>query len=99
MSEGWQASARQARAIVSVRTEASGHWSLLLLTAEMETSMTVIETLYTRFPPLLGLARKQVATWKRNRRTRRHLADLPPWLLKDVGITPRQAREEARRFF
>ncbi len=59
--------------------------------------MDIIETAYSRIPPLWQDARSRFAIWRRNRRTRRQLADLPPWLLKDVGITRRQAREEARR--
>ena len=61
--------------------------------------MAFVETVYTRIPPLLQDVRARFAIWRRNRRTRRQLSDLPPWLLNDVGITPRQAREEARRMF
>jgi uncharacterized protein YjiS (DUF1127 family) len=44
-------------------------------------------------------ARDKLALWWRNARTRDHLTRLPPHLLADVGLTPRQARTEAARAF
>ena len=61
--------------------------------------MAYSETVSTRRGSFFESAGKRLALWRRNWRTRRQLADLPPWMLKDVGITPRQAREEARRLF
>ena len=61
--------------------------------------MAYSETVATLRRSIFRSAGKRLAIWRRNWRTRRHLADLPPWMLKDVGITPRQAREEARRLF
>jgi len=34
-----------------------------------------------------------------NYRTRRHLSELPEYLLKDIGVTRAQARREARKSF
>ena len=42
---------------------------------------------------------RRIALWHRNRRTRRTLAQLPPALLDDIGITPFEARREAARPF
>lgn len=39
------------------------------------------------------------AKWDNHRRTRRDLSDLEPHLLKDIGLTPDQARQEAQRPF
>ena len=61
--------------------------------------MAYSETFSTRRWSIFRSAGRRLALWRRHWRTRRHLADLPPWMLKDVGITPRQAREEARRLF
>ena len=36
------------------------------------------------------------AKWDTHRRTRRDLADLEPHLLRDIGVTPDEARREAR---
>lgn len=40
-----------------------------------------------------------VTTWATSRRTRRALAQLEPWQLRDVGLTPEQASTEASRVF
>ncbi|NLS12695.1 DUF1127 domain-containing protein [Vibrio sp. SM6] len=37
--------------------------------------------------------------YRRNARTRRQLHELPPHLLRDVGIEPHQVRDEVRRSF
>lgn len=37
--------------------------------------------------------------WSMLRRTRRALTRLEPHLLRDVGLDPQSARDEARRFF
>lgn len=39
------------------------------------------------------------AKWQTHRRTRRDLTDLDQHLLKDIGLTPDQARIEAARPF
>lgn len=36
---------------------------------------------------------------RQNAKTRKHLADLPEHLLKDVGLTQHQAEREARKAF
>jgi uncharacterized protein YjiS (DUF1127 family) len=46
----------------------------------------------------LGFA-VRLATWATRRRTRRALAQLEPWQLRDVGLTPAQASREAARVF
>lgn len=40
-----------------------------------------------------------VTTWATRRRTRLALAQLDPWQLRDVGLTPDQASTEACRVF
>ena len=40
-----------------------------------------------------------VTKWGTRRRTRRALATLEPWQLRDVGLTPEQAKTEAARAF
>ena len=40
-----------------------------------------------------------LAGWRRRQRSRAHLARLEHWQLSDVGLTPRQARNEAARWF
>ena len=40
-----------------------------------------------------------VTKWSTRRRTRRALAKLETWQLKDVGLTPGQANTEASRMF
>ena len=40
-----------------------------------------------------------VTLWSQRRRTRRALKGLPGYLLKDVGLTPGQARMETRKLF
>ena len=37
--------------------------------------------------------------WQHNWRTRRHLKDMDGHMLKDIGLTPEQARKEAQRPF
>ena len=53
--------------------------------------------------PLLALVAVKIAvcltTWATRRRTRRALAQLEPWQLKDVGLTAEQAKTEASRLF
>lgn len=56
-----------------------------------------------RLPALSRLLIKlavQQAIWVRRVRTRRHLQDLPPELLRDVGLTEAQReRESLKRFW
>ncbi len=40
-----------------------------------------------------------VTIWDTRRRTRRALADLEPHALRDIGLTPGQARKEADKAF
>ena len=40
-----------------------------------------------------------LARWWRNARTRRQLADLPPHLLHDIGVSRDEAEREAARAF
>ncbi len=40
-----------------------------------------------------------VTTWATRRRTRLALAQLQPWQLADVGLTPTEADFESRRVF
>lgn len=40
-----------------------------------------------------------VVSWETRRRTRYHLKNLDDHLLRDVGLTPDQARVEAARMF
>ncbi len=53
--------------------------------------------------PLLALVAVRIAvcltTWATRRRTRRALAQLEPWQLKDVGLTSEKAATEASRLF
>ncbi|WP_193177895.1 DUF1127 domain-containing protein [Oricola nitratireducens] len=37
--------------------------------------------------------------WRRKRRSRRHLSDLADWQLRDIGVSPRQAKREVRKSF
>jgi len=37
--------------------------------------------------------------WRHRIRSRQRLAELPPHLLRDVGLSPAEARREAARFF
>ena len=43
----------------------------------------------------LGLIGELVAAWMERRRSRRHLAQLDERLLRDIGLTPGEAMEEA----
>lgn len=53
--------------------------------------------------PLVALVAVKLAvcltTWVTRARTRRALARLEPWQLRDVGLTPEQAADEASRVF
>ncbi len=40
-----------------------------------------------------------VNQWLQNQRTRKQLADLPEYLLNDIGITKEKANQEVRRNF
>ncbi|MFK7881939.1 DUF1127 domain-containing protein [Roseobacter sp.] len=40
-----------------------------------------------------------VSKWATRRETRRALKQLTDWELRDVGLTPRQARDEAAKVF
>jgi uncharacterized protein YjiS (DUF1127 family) len=37
--------------------------------------------------------------WRRNAKTRRHLAQLPPYLYHDIGLTEHQIRHEIQKKF
>ena len=41
----------------------------------------------------------KVQQFRQNRKTRKHLADLPEHLLRDIGLTQTQAQQEARKAF
>lgn len=48
---------------------------------------------------MLLLVAVTVVKWDRRRRSRTALARLTPWQLKDIGVTPWDASEEARKAF
>ncbi len=41
----------------------------------------------------------QLRQWRQNYRTRKQLADLPPHLVKDIGLEPDQVNAELRKPF
>ncbi len=41
----------------------------------------------------------RIRLWRKKRRTRRHLAELEPWMLRDIGVTPAEAMREVRVSF
>lgn len=58
----------------------------------MATHMTTHDEHVLQSPSLLARSKEVVITWFERARTRRELAELPPHLLKDIGLT------EADRF-
>lgn len=46
---------------------------------------------------LIWLSRIQ--KWRRNAKTRKHLANLPPHLYQDIGLTEHQIRHEIQKKF
>lgn len=63
---------------------------------------STLDTPFVRVPAVAALAlafARVVITWDRNRRTRNHLKNMDDHLLKDIGVTARQAHKEARRPF
>lgn len=52
-----------------------------------------------RLLPALVHALARLAAWREKARSRERLARLPPELLRDVGLTPEAARDEAARPF
>lgn len=66
-------------------------------------SPETLSILNQRGLPLLAVVAVKVAvcltTWATRRRTRLALAQLQPWQLADVGLTPEQAEREASRMF
>jgi len=68
------------------------------------TSRRPLDQLTTRTAlPVESTVAVQVAwlltQWSERRRTRRELADLPPHLLRDIGMTQEAARAEAAKPF
>ncbi|XDA99735.1 DUF1127 domain-containing protein [Sulfitobacter sp. LCG007] len=57
----------------------------------------------TRSMPVLAVVAVKFAVvlskWTTRRRSRQALSQLAPWQLRDVGLTPGQAREEAAKVF
>ena len=66
-------------------------------------TLTALKRLETgRIPPLAGLllvAAMIVTYWGVRNRTRTSLHDLPPHLLRDVGLTAEAAQKEAQKPF
>ncbi len=73
------------------------------MTHALTLSSEMMSTLNTRGMPIAALIAVKFAVcvtkWATRRRTRRVLAQLEPWQLRDVGLTPDQAKSEARRVF
>lgn len=53
----------------------------------------------TDFAPTFGIGRLSVLSWLRVARERRRLARLDREQLRDIGITPEEARREISRHF
>jgi uncharacterized protein YjiS (DUF1127 family) len=51
------------------------------------------------FTDLSDSLRRAFKVWAQRHRTRQDLADLPPELLKDIGLTPEQVSHELRKPF
>ena len=47
----------------------------------------------------LDLLHMVFVTWPERRRQRRHLGELPDHYLRDIGLTRKQASQEAKRWF
>lgn len=61
--------------------------------------MAYLETDLTKNTSIFRTVVTRFAIWRRNWRTRQQLAELPPAMLDDIGVSPHQARKEARRLF
>lgn len=48
--------------------------------------------------PCAGILAR-ISRWRSKRRTRRCLADLEPWMLRDIGVTRAEAMREVRVSF
>jgi len=73
------------------------------MTHALTLSTDVLATLNARTMPVLAIVAVKfavvVTTWATQRRTRKELSKLEPWQLRDVGLTPEQARAEAAKVF
>jgi len=73
------------------------------MTQAMTLSSEALGILNQRALPLAALVAVKVAVcltkWATHRRTRLALKQLEPWQLRDVGLTPEQAKSEASRAF
>ena len=68
-------------------------------TRTMRASRAGGEGLYESIVEAFRSTRETVTLWHARARQRRALADLPPHLLKDIGVTPGQALLESRKPF
>jgi uncharacterized protein YjiS (DUF1127 family) len=73
------------------------------MTHALTLSPEILSVLNQRGLPVLAIlavkAAVVVTKWATHRRTRAALAQLEPWQLRDVGLTPEQARIESERVF
>ncbi len=73
------------------------------MTLALTLSPEALGMLNQRALPLVALIAVKGAicltTWVTRARTRQALAKLEPWQLRDVGLTPEQAADEASRVF
>ncbi len=59
----------------------------------------VIPAPTTAFARVLVATAVSVETWAMRRATRKHLKDMPDYLLQDIGLTHIQADQEVRKVF
>ncbi|WP_171098928.1 MULTISPECIES: DUF1127 domain-containing protein [unclassified Ruegeria] len=72
------------------------------MTRATHTPALMLLTDSPRLPLIAALAVQFAATvtkWEQRRRSRVNLGKLDDRLLRDVGLTPRQAYEQSRRYF
>lgn len=73
------------------------------MTQTLTLSTEAVAVLNQRSTPVLAVIAVKfavyVTTIATRRSTRKALARLEPWQLKDVGLTPQQARDESLRVF
>ena len=73
------------------------------MTHALTLSPEILSVLNQRSLPVMAVLAVKTAVivtkWATNRRTRAALAQLEPWQLKDVGLTPAQASDEAAKVF
>ena len=69
------------------------------MTQTLTLSTEAVAVLNQRSTPVLAVIAVYVTTIATRRSTRKALARLEPWQLKDVGLTPQQARDESMRVF